>query len=153
MSTSQPARIVLQPHGPWQLQRRLGSAALYAILLVFALFMLLPFAFALTGSLKPELEIFAIPMRWIPSTFQWQNYLLPFQQANFGRYFLNSAIVALAQTLGPLLLCSLGGVQPGEVRLSGADADLPIHPQHHHVAAASDDRAAVPDHQGTRVGQ
>jgi len=109
MSTSQPVRIVLQSHSPWQLQRRIGSVALCAILLVFSLFMLLPFAFALTGSLKPEIEIFAIPMSWIPSTFQWQNYFLPFQQANFGRYFLNSAIVAVAQTLGPLLLCSLGG--------------------------------------------
>ena len=109
MSTSQPTRVALQPHRPWQLPRRIGGVALYAILLVFALFMLLPFAFALTGSLKPEIEIFAIPMNWLPSTFQWRNYLLPFQQANFGRYFLNSAIVALAQTFGPLLLCSLGG--------------------------------------------
>lgn len=91
------------------MRRRLGYTALYAILAIFSLFMLLPFAFALTGSLKPEIEIFAIPMNWLPSAFQWRNYLLPFQQANFGRYFLNSAIVALVQTLAPLVLCSLAG--------------------------------------------
>ncbi len=104
MSTGQPAPLVFQPRSFQQVRRRLGYTALYAILAIFSLFMLLPFAFALTGSLKPEIEIFAIPMNWLPSSFQWRNYLLPFQQANFGRYFLNSAIVALVQTLAPLLL-------------------------------------------------
>lgn len=109
MSIGPPAPRMLQPRGVRHVRRRVGHAALYAILAIFSLFMLLPFAFELVGSLKPELEIFAVPMRWIPSAFQWQNYLLPFQQANFGRYFLNSAIVALVQTLAPLLLCSMAG--------------------------------------------
>jgi len=109
MSTGQSAPLVFQPRSFQQVRRRLGYTALYAILAIFSLFMLLPFAFALTGSLKPEIEIFAIPMNWLPSAFQWRNYLLPFQQANFGRYFLNSAIVALVQTLAPLVLCSLAG--------------------------------------------
>lgn len=109
MSISHPVPIVRQPRSRERVQRRVGYAVLYAILAIFSLFMLLPFAFALTGSLKPELEIFAIPMRWIPSAFQWHNYLLPFQQANFGRYFLNSAIVSITQTLAPLLLCSMAG--------------------------------------------
>jgi multiple sugar transport system permease protein len=109
MSTGQPTPLVFQPRRFQRVRRRIGYTALYAILAIFSLFMLLPFAFALTGSLKPEIEIFAIPMNWLPSVFQWRNYLLPFQQANFGRYFLNSAIVALVQTLAPLLLCSLAG--------------------------------------------
>lgn len=109
MSISQPAPLVGQPRSRERAQRRVGYVALYAVLVIFSLFMLVPFAFALSGSLKPELEIFAIPMRWIPSDFQWQNYLLPFQQANFGRYFLNSAIVSVAQTFAPLLLCSMAG--------------------------------------------
>jgi multiple sugar transport system permease protein len=70
--------------------------------------MLLPFAFALTSSLKPEPEVFAVPIRWLPSEPQWQNYVRPFDR-NFGRYFLNSTVVALVQTLSPLLLCSLAG--------------------------------------------
>jgi multiple sugar transport system permease protein len=109
MSTGQSTPLVFQPRSFQQVRRRIGYTVLYAILAIFSLFMLLPFAFALTGSLKPETEIFAIPMNWLPSAFQWRNYLLPFQQANFGRYFLNSAIVALVQTLAPLVLCSLAG--------------------------------------------
>ncbi len=89
--------------------RSVRSAFLYIPLIVFSIFMLVPFVFALSGSLKPEAEIFAVPMRWIPSTFQWRNYLLPFQKNNFGRYFLNSAIVAFVQTLAPLVFCSMAG--------------------------------------------
>jgi multiple sugar transport system permease protein len=86
----------------------LGYGMLYGILIVFSLFMLLPMAFAVVGSLKPEAEIFAVPISWVPSSPQWQNYILPFQK-NIGRYFLNSVIVSLAQTFSPMLLCSLAG--------------------------------------------
>jgi multiple sugar transport system permease protein len=85
-----------------------GYAVLYGILLLFSAFMLVPMAFAVVGSLKPEAEIFSVPIRWWPSSPQWQNYVLPFQK-NIGRYFLNSVVVSLVQTLSPLLLCSLAG--------------------------------------------
>jgi multiple sugar transport system permease protein len=89
--------------------RRVGAyALLYGILAALSVFMLVPFAFAISGSLKPEPEVFAVPITWLPSAAQWQNYLLPFQ-ANFGRYFLNSIFVALVQTASPLLLCSMAG--------------------------------------------
>ena len=88
--------------------RAVGYGALYLLLILLSIFMLLPFAFALTSSLKPEAEVFAVPIRWIPSNPQWQNYLLPFHK-NFGRYFVNSAIVSVVLTFSPLLLCSLAG--------------------------------------------
>jgi multiple sugar transport system permease protein len=113
MSTLDRARTIPEQAGPAarpiRLRQVLGYAGLYAALAVFSLFMLVPFAFALTGSLKPEPEVFAVPMRWLPSSPQWQNYVLPFQTANYGRYFLNSAIVSLVQTFSPLLLCSMAG--------------------------------------------
>ena len=85
-----------------------GYAALYGMLILFSVFMLLPMAFAVLGSLKPENEIFTVPIQWLPSTPQWQNYVLPFQK-NIGRYFLNSMIVSLVQTISPMLFCSLAG--------------------------------------------
>ena len=92
----------------WQVRRVSGYVALYAILIVLSIFMLVPFVFAILGSLKPEPEVFAVPIRWLPSEPQWQNYVLPFQKT-VGRYFLNSVIVSGAQTLAPLLLCSMAG--------------------------------------------
>lgn len=98
-----------QSSGQWRLRQGVGNGFRYTILIVFSIFMLLPFAFALFGSLKPEPEIFSVPLRWLPSRFQWHNYLLPFQTNNFGRYFVNSAIVSLVQTIAPLILCSMAG--------------------------------------------
>jgi multiple sugar transport system permease protein len=94
--------------GSFRIQRALGYAVLYAVLIAFSIFMLVPFVFALLGSLKPEPEVFAVPIRWLPSEPQWQNYVLPFQK-NVGRYFVNSLIVSGIQTFSPLLLCSMAG--------------------------------------------
>jgi multiple sugar transport system permease protein len=88
--------------------RTLGYVVLYGVLIVFSIFMLVPMLFAIVGSLKPEAEIFSVPIRWLPSSPQWQNYILPFQK-NIGRYFLNSMIVSIVQTVSPMLLCSLAG--------------------------------------------
>jgi len=100
--------------------RLLSYVGLYGVLILFSVFMLVPMAFAIVGSLKPEAEIFTVPIRWWPSSPQWQNYLLPFQK-NIGRYFLNSVIVSLVQTLAPLLLCSLAGYSLAKFTYPGRD--------------------------------
>jgi multiple sugar transport system permease protein len=100
--------------------RLLGYAGLYGVLIVFSIFMLVPMAFAIVGSIKPEAEIFSVPIRWWPSSPQWQNYVLPFQK-NIGRYFLNSVIVSVVQTLSPLILCSLAGYSLAKFSYPGRD--------------------------------
>jgi ABC-type glycerol-3-phosphate transport system permease component len=88
--------------------RMVGYVLLYGMLLLFSAFMLVPMVFAVLGSLKPEAEIFTVPIQWLPSSPQWQNYILPFQK-NIGRYFVNSMIVSLVQTISPMILCSMAG--------------------------------------------
>jgi ABC-type glycerol-3-phosphate transport system permease component len=88
--------------------RMIGYALLYGMLILFSAFMLVPMVFAVLGSLKPEAEIFTVPIQWLPSSPQWQNYVLPFQK-NIGRYFVNSMIVSLVQTVSPMILCSMAG--------------------------------------------
>ena len=53
--------------GAVRLRRAIGYGLLYAFLTLFSLFMLLPFLFAISGSLKPEPEVFAVPIQWIPT--------------------------------------------------------------------------------------
>lgn len=89
----------------WRVAALVG---LYVVLLVAAVVMLVPFVYALSGSLTPERELFTVPIHWIPTAPQWQNYVLPFQKS-YGRYFVNSVIVAIFHTCSPLLLCSLAG--------------------------------------------
>jgi multiple sugar transport system permease protein len=108
MSALAQVRIARRSRELRQVRRVSGYLVLYAVLIAGSIFTLVPFVYAVLGSLKPEPEVFAVPIRWLPSEPQWQNYVLPFQKT-VGRYFLNSVIVSGAQTLAPLVLCSMAG--------------------------------------------
>ena len=45
-----------------------------SFLIVFALFMILPFIWMLSASFKSEKEVLSVPIRWIPETFRLDNY-------------------------------------------------------------------------------
>lgn len=82
---------------------------LYFILSLGALMMILPLVYALISSLKPNAEIFTIPIKWIPTKVEWSNYTEPFRYYPFPRYFFNSIFVATIVTTANLFLCSLAG--------------------------------------------
>jgi ABC-type glycerol-3-phosphate transport system permease component len=108
MSAAVEARSVPATKRRAPVMRIIGYVLLYGMLLLFSAFMLVPMVFAVLGSLKPEAEIFTVPIQWLPSSPQWQNYVLPFQK-NIGRYFVNSMIVSIVQTFSPMILCSMAG--------------------------------------------
>ncbi len=88
------------------LSRRL---LLHAILLVSSLLMIIPFLWMVSTSLKPDYQMFDFPPTWIPRELNWANYEDAWQQANFSRYALNSAVYAGLSTVGQLVLCSMAG--------------------------------------------
>ena len=118
MSRAATLALARSESGRPRVWRAVGYGLLYALLIGLSAFMLLPFAFALTSSLKPEPEVFAVPISWLPSEPQWQNYVAPWSK-NFGRYFVNSTVVAAVQTLSPLILCSLAGYSLAKFRYPG----------------------------------
>lgn len=71
-------------------------AIIYAVLGLGSFLILFPLAWAATSALKPNTEVFAVPMNWIPENPLWENFILPFREKAFGTYFLNSIIAALA---------------------------------------------------------
>ncbi|MGE5605099.1 MAG: carbohydrate ABC transporter permease, partial [Bacteroidota bacterium] len=74
-----------------------------------AVVMIIPFLWMISTSLKQVTEVFAVPVQWIPPTWQWGNYPSAFTRYPFGTYFLNSTIVSLAVTFINLIICSLAG--------------------------------------------
>jgi ABC-type glycerol-3-phosphate transport system permease component len=76
------------------LAAHLGHLAIYAILGAGSLLILFPIAWAVSSSLKPNADVFRIPMEWIPRELHPENYILPFQNHSFGTYFLNSLFAA-----------------------------------------------------------
>ena len=82
----------------------------YAILIFGAVAMVLPFFWMLSASFKPLSEVLSFPPTWLPKNPSFRNYAEVFrQQPLFGRYFLNSVIVAAATVVSVLITSSLAG--------------------------------------------
>jgi len=89
-----------------------------AILLAGAMIVVVPFLWMLTTSLKSPSQVHRPPYL-IPVHFAWHNYRLAWQADDFGRFYLNSGIMALAITTGQLVLSSLAGYAFARLRFPG----------------------------------
>ena len=81
----------------------------FILLCIFAVVMLFPVAWILSGSLKPLEQVFAIPVKWIPDPIQWRNYPEAWTSQNFNRNLINSLIVLTAQVSIQVFLPALAG--------------------------------------------
>lgn len=71
----------------------------FLLLTIIAALVLIPFAWMISTSLKPDLSaIFVFPPEWIPNPPMWSNYLKAWEAAPFGRYLVNSVIVSVSST-------------------------------------------------------
>ncbi len=105
-----------------RISNRLMDVLWYVVVTLLALAVMVPFIWMIVTSLKGQSEIFSYPPTWIPKSFQWQNYLEVFKQAPFGRYYLNSTIVALAVTVGQLATCILAAFAFARMEFKGKNA-------------------------------
>ena len=111
------------------MQKRTGSyfaarrgayrAFLYILLIATCALMLLPFFWMVTTSLKTHLETMRVPIQWLPQAPQWKNYSDALAVAPFGRYFLNSAFIAVTTTVGEVLLTIFAAYAFAKMRFFG----------------------------------
>lgn len=80
---------------------------LFGVMLIVAFFMLIPFFWMFSTSLKTVGEVFEYPPKWIPSTFHWENYKRVWTIVPFGRYLLNSLVVSGFITILHLIIASM----------------------------------------------
>jgi multiple sugar transport system permease protein len=93
----------------------------WAVLVLGALVMLLPFLWLVSTSLKQTRQIFLYPPQWIPDPIRWQNYSEALTQLPFGRYTLNTLIITFFTMTGVLLTSSLAGYGFARMRFPGRD--------------------------------
>jgi multiple sugar transport system permease protein len=107
--------------GRWLRQASLhrGTILAFCTLVAVACVTLLPFYWMFSSSLRTMENMFSIPIQWIPDPINWMSYVLAWQAQDFTRYFFNSVLVAVAITLGNLLLCSLAGYSLTKFRYRG----------------------------------
>ncbi|MDJ0464487.1 carbohydrate ABC transporter permease [Streptomyces sp. H27-C3] len=90
---------------------RAGRALRVVLLLVLAALFLIPFYLLLRNGLATEQDITSPQWTFFPAELQWSNIgeLFDDPAVPMARSLLNSALIAVATTLGTLLLASLAG--------------------------------------------
>lgn len=93
----------------------------YFVLVLLALSMLIPFLWMISTSLMNELEVYQFPPKFLPSAWKWSNFIEAMTLQPFGRFFLNTLIVALASVAGQLIFCSMAAYAFARLRFRGRD--------------------------------
>ncbi len=98
------------------------NAAVLALLVLFGIIFLLPFAWMVSTSLKPLNETMSLPPRWIPSTIQWHNYPDAIHaMGRFWRYAGNSLYLCLLTVIGTVTSSALAAYGFSRVEWRGRD--------------------------------
>ncbi len=93
----------------------------YAILIIGAVGMILPFAWMVSTACKPPTELNTLPIRWIPENPVCMSNLEQLYRVspNFNNYLAHSAIVTIGRTVGQLITCSLAAYGFARFRFPG----------------------------------
>ena len=91
----------------WRASKRvrhnIHATIVYTLLVLLAIFNILPLLWMLSGSFKSNAEVLANPPIWIPRTWHWENYVNAFRALPFPRFFVNTLTVISIVMVGTLL--------------------------------------------------
>lgn len=98
----------------------LSNFVKWLILVVFAIWTIIPIALVVVNSFKRAKDIFTTsPKLFFTPTFD--NYINAFTKADFGLYYLNSVIVAISSTVIVIVIGTLAAYSLTSFRLPGAN--------------------------------
>lgn len=98
-----------------------SKSLIYLVLIIGAVFILVPFIWMISTSLKPSNEVLVMPPKWIPSKIMWENYKIAWESAPFKRYFTNSIIVTVCVTIGELITTILAAFAFSRIKFKGSN--------------------------------
>ena len=95
-----------------------------AFLFVLAVVFLIPLAWMLVTSVRPDAEITRGVVSWVPHPFTLENYKLILSDAQnpIGRWFFNSALVSVVATALTLVVTSLAAYALSRLQFPGREA-------------------------------
>ena len=99
-----------------KLRRSILCWILLSPLLIVVLF---PYAVMISTALKPSVEVFAFPPRWLPEHIDFSAFFAMWEGVDFGLALLNSALVSVGSTLLVLLFAIPSGYALARYRLPG----------------------------------
>ncbi|MCB0046324.1 MAG: carbohydrate ABC transporter permease [Caldilineaceae bacterium] len=106
---------------PSPVWRRVRTVLSYGLLILLALTFIYPFLLALTTSFKTLPEINADPVGLIPSMWTTEGYARLIG-LNVGRWFFNSAFIAVIVTVSNVIFAGLAGYALSRIKFPGSNA-------------------------------
>lgn len=97
------------------------SVIKYAVIILLAVVALIPFVWMISASLKTNLEVFSIPMRWIPTEFHFENYRDIWSKVPLMTYFKNTTVVAVLVTIIQIMTSSFAAYAFAKMQFKGRD--------------------------------
>ena len=81
----------------------------YIILFIGAMSMILPFLYMISLSFMTDKQIFSGYVTFIPHPLTFKNYFYVLTHSDIFRYFFNSMFVAIATTIGQVIISAMAG--------------------------------------------
>ena len=97
------------------------SVLKYGMLIGLAVIALVPFVWMVSSSFKTSIDVFSIPMRWIPTEFHWDIYLKIWERVPLLTYFKNTTVVAIIVTFMQILTSSFAAYAFAKMQFRGRD--------------------------------
>jgi multiple sugar transport system permease protein len=91
----------------------------YVALVVAAAGVLLPFYWMVMSSLKTNNDVFTIPVKWLPDTVVWQNYVDIWRKSDMTTWLRNTLVLAVAVTALQVFTGSFAAYGFARVRFPG----------------------------------
>jgi ABC-type glycerol-3-phosphate transport system permease component len=102
-------------------QRRSLHACLHVVFIALCLVYLLPFAWMISTSLKPDGQEISMPPQWIPEPIIWDNYYRALTALPMLWYLRNTLTITITATAFGLVTASLAGYAFARLRFPGRD--------------------------------
>ncbi len=93
----------------------------WALLLFLTVMALIPFVWMISASLKTSVDVFSIPMKWIPETAHWENFVSIWERVPLLAYFKNTAVLAVIVTIMQIITSSFAAYAFAKMRFKGRD--------------------------------
>lgn len=119
VTSEKPGTDPLQPSKPARgnVARTIGSI----LLALFALALLIPFAWMVLSSFKDSNEVFSVPVRWLPETWHWEHYIELWTKTDMATWLRNTIVLSTAVTFLQVLTGSFAAYGFAKVRFPGRD--------------------------------
>jgi multiple sugar transport system permease protein len=100
---------------------RIKNVYTHVLLLVAVLILTVPFVWMLSGAFKDTLEVVKLPPQFLPSTFNFDNFIEIKRYFPIERFLFNSIIVAVLTSVLQILVCAMSAFVFAKIRFKGSD--------------------------------